>query len=132
MREIHVMLKPASGLCNMQCRYCFYADETSKRNTANFGIMSFDTLHSVLEKVLREVTHSCTIAFQGGEPTLAGLSFFRQAVSICKGKNVNRCKISFANSWRRIIFWSEYRWMAQKNCMTQTELIRSAKVHIAE
>ena len=89
MQEIHLMLKPASGLCNMRCKYCFYADETKKRAIANYGLMSFDTLHSVLEKVLSEATRSCTIAFQGGEPTLAGLPFFRQAISICKGKNVN-------------------------------------------
>ena len=85
MYSINVMLKPASSLCNMRCKYCFYADETKKRAIANYGLMSFDTLHSVLEKVLSEATRSCTIAFQGGEPTLAGLPFFRQAISICIG-----------------------------------------------
>ena len=77
MQHINIMLKPVSGLCNMRCKYCFYADETKKRAIANYGLMSFDTLHSVLEKVLSEATRSCTIAFQGGEPTLAGLPFFR-------------------------------------------------------
>nr|WP_302819989.1 anaerobic sulfatase maturase [Ruthenibacterium lactatiformans] len=132
MREIHVMLKPASGLCNMQCRYCFYADETSKRNTANFGIMSFDTLHSVLEKVLREVTHSCTIAFQGGEPTLAGLSFFRQAVSICKGKNVNRCKISFALQTNGLLIddeWCEF--LAENHFLVGISLDGPKELHDA-
>ena len=35
MRSLHLMIKPASGLCNMRCHYCFYADETSKRETAS-------------------------------------------------------------------------------------------------
>lgn len=115
MREICVMLKPASGLCNMRCRYCFYADETSKRKTANYGIMSMDTLCSVLEKILREVTHSCTIVFQGGEPTLAGLPFFEQAVSICKEKNVNRCKISFALQTNGLLIDDEWCEFLAKN-----------------
>ena len=111
MQEIHLMLKPASGLCNMRCKYCFYADETKKRAIANYGLMSFDTLHSVLEKVLSEATRSCTIAFQGGEPTLAGLPFFRQAISICKGKNVNHCSISFAIQTNGLLIddeWCEF------------------------
>jgi len=96
MHHINIMLKPASGLCNMRCKYCFYADEAAKRKTASYGIMTFDTLHAVLEKVLAETTGSCTIAFQGGEPTLAGLPFFQEAVNICKAKNVNHCKIHYA------------------------------------
>ena len=71
MLNINIMLKPASGMCNMRCKYCFYADEASKREVSSYGIMNFDTLHAVLEKVLSEATRSCTIAFQGGEPTLS-------------------------------------------------------------
>lgn len=91
-----IMLKPASGLCNMRCRYCFYADEASKRETASFGLMSLQTLNAVLTRALAEVTRSITIAFQGGEPTLAGLPFFEEAVRICKKRNRNHCDISFA------------------------------------
>ena len=86
MYSINVMLKPASSLCNMRCNIVFMRMKQKKRAIANYGLMSFDTLHSVLEKVLSEATRSCTIAFRGGEPTLAGLPFFRQAISICKGK----------------------------------------------
>ncbi len=31
MRLVSVLIKPAGGLCNLQCRYCFYADETARR-----------------------------------------------------------------------------------------------------
>lgn len=50
MKDISVMIKPASGICNMRCKYCFYADETSKRTVSSYGLMTFDTLHSILEK----------------------------------------------------------------------------------
>ena len=39
MPAIHVMMKPASGLCNMRCQYCFYADEMEKRSQASYGII---------------------------------------------------------------------------------------------
>ncbi len=76
MPAIHVMMKPASGLCNMRCQYCFYADEMEKRSQASYGIMSFATLENVIRRTLEFAEGSCTIAFQGGEPTLAGLDFF--------------------------------------------------------
>lgn len=90
------MLKPASGLCNLRCKYCFYADETSKRDVENYGIMSIETLENILKKTLADTTSFCTIAFQGGEPTLAGLDFFKTAVAMAKKWNVNRCHIQFA------------------------------------
>lgn len=76
MPAIHVMMKPASGLCNMRCQYCFYADEMEKRSQASYGIMSFATLENVIRRTLEFAEGSCTIAFQGGEPTLARAGFF--------------------------------------------------------
>ena len=96
MRSLHIMIKPASGLCNMRCRYCFYADETSKRQVPSYGMMSRETLSGVLEHGLEAVTGECTIAFQGGEPTLAGLDFFRDAVALAREKNKNNARLHFA------------------------------------
>lgn len=95
-RALHVMLKPASGLCNLRCRYCFYADETAKREVGNRGIMSVPTLENVLRKALAECSGELTMAFQGGEPTLAGLAFFEQAVTLAKKHNAHRCRINWA------------------------------------
>ena len=52
MPAIHVMIKPASGLCNMRCRYCFYADEMENRSQASYGIMSAETLENVIRETL--------------------------------------------------------------------------------
>lgn len=96
MKNLNIMIKPASGICNMRCKYCFYADETRKREISNYGFMDSDTLQAVMEKALKVTESHCTFAFQGGEPTLAGLDFFRQAVAFSKRFNVNNCQISFA------------------------------------
>ena len=71
------MIKPASGGCNLRCRYCFYADITEHREVASYGKMSEETLETLVKKALEESEESCTFVFQGGEPTLAGLDFFR-------------------------------------------------------
>ncbi len=77
MPPITVMIKPASGNCNMRCRYCFYADEQANRQNGSYGIMTQDTMRCLVERAVDYAERVCTFVFQGGEPTLAGLDFFR-------------------------------------------------------
>lgn len=96
MPAIHVMIKPASGLCNMRCRYCFYADEMENRSQASYGIMSIETLENVIRETLAFAEGSCTIAFQGGEPTLAGLDFYRECIRLEQKYNTKNVRIDHA------------------------------------
>lgn len=82
MRQINLLIKPASSLCNMRCKYCFYADEAQARAVANLGIMSEDTMESLLCSVRDALDSSgeVSFSFQGGEPTMAGLDFFQNFV----------------------------------------------------
>ena len=96
MPPIHVMIKPASGLCNMRCEYCFYADEMKNRNRRDYGIMSPQTLENTVQRALDFAEGSCTIAFQGGEPTLAGLDFYRKLLELEEKYNRKHLSISHA------------------------------------
>lgn len=93
MPALSIMLKPASGLCNLRCGYCFYADESTKRQIPCYGMMSTETLEAVLKRALAYAEDSCTIVFQGGEPTLAGLNFFRKVVELEQKWNVHQVAI---------------------------------------
>ncbi len=62
----------------MRCRYCFYDDECAIREVANYGIMSEAVMDCLIFKAL--TAQSVTFAFQGGEPTLAGIDFFTRFV----------------------------------------------------
>lgn len=84
MPDINVLIKPASGLCNMRCDYCFYEDEMKNRKTSSYGIMTEETLENIIQKVMEESNRLCTFAYQGGEPTLIGLDFFRKAAKLQK------------------------------------------------
>ncbi|MCI5661339.1 MAG: anaerobic sulfatase maturase, partial [Clostridia bacterium] len=41
--NLSIMIKPASSLCNLRCRYCFYHDLAENRDVANYGVMSDET-----------------------------------------------------------------------------------------
>ena len=83
MKHISVMLKPASSLCNLRCRYCFYAEVSDSREIRSFGVMERETAAKIVENIFSplEEGDAVHLAFQGGEPTLAGLDFFRFFVS---------------------------------------------------
>lgn len=93
MPIMHILMKPASGLCNMRCGYCFYTDEMEKREQGSYGIMTPETLENVIRESLSFAEGECTIAYQGGEPTLAGLDFFRRSIELQEKYNVNKVQI---------------------------------------
>ncbi len=110
MPPITIMLKPASGLCDMRCRYCFYADEMARRETPSYGIMTDQTLEAVIRRTLAFAQNSCSFVYQGGEPTLAGLDFFKKALDYQKKWNVNRVQI--ANSIQTNGYSLDEEWAA--------------------
>ena len=78
-----LLIKPASGDCNLRCHHCFYLP---KRYL--FGPdphrMSLKTLETLTRKFLSIPMPSHAFAWQGGEPTLMGLDFFKEAVALQK------------------------------------------------
>jgi len=78
MKNLSVMIKPASSLCNMRCAYCFYADVASCRKKASYGIMKKEVAAALIGNIFAVLDKGdhITFAFQGGEPCLAGLDFF--------------------------------------------------------
>lgn len=76
-----VLVKPASAACNLDCEYCFYLDrETDPYAGAENRVMTADTLESLVDGFLFYSFPHSGFAFQGGEPTLAGLKFYEALV----------------------------------------------------
>lgn len=84
MPPLSVLIKPAAGLCQYRCRYCFYADVLSHREAPANAVMSPDTLEALVRKALSYGEGSVTFSFQGGEPMLAGLDFYRELIRLQK------------------------------------------------
>ena len=86
MPDVTMLIKPASGLCNMRCKYCFYYGAPDHQN----GIMTDETLEKLMQRVFEyagDKVSNITFAWQGGEPTLAGEAYFEKAVSLSKELN---------------------------------------------
>ena len=96
MPPLSIMIKPASSGCNLRCTYCFYADEAQARSVPNYGIMSEDTARTLIEKSLAAAEGSVSFLFQGGEPTLAGLGFFRRFVALVEERRPRSLAIQYA------------------------------------
>ncbi|HBQ3847460.1 TPA: anaerobic sulfatase maturase [Salmonella enterica subsp. enterica serovar Senftenberg] len=76
---MHITAKPTSYQCNLKCDYCFYLDKE-----AQFSYqpkMEDSTLKAFIENYIKSSGEMVNFTWQGGEPTLAGLDYFRQAVA---------------------------------------------------
>lgn len=95
---MNYLIKPASGLCNMRCRYCFYEDETNHRSVKNLGILPRETAELLIREALANASRREGIhfAFQGGEPTLAGAEFFRHFLESVAQQNHRRIPVSYS------------------------------------
>lgn len=87
MPPLTVMIKPVSSLCNMRCVYCFYRDVAAHREAASYGSMAEDTLDTLVRRAFAYADGSVSFAFQGGEPTLAGLPFYERMVALQRKYN---------------------------------------------
>lgn len=96
MPPISLMIKPVSGLCNMRCSYCFYADEMSRRDTPVYERMSDETLENVVRRAFMYADDVVALSFQGGEPTLAGAGFFRQVLRLERKYNTRGLRVVHA------------------------------------
>ena len=78
-----IMAKPVGSRCNMRCSYCYYLDKGKYSSHGTQTRMSFDLLERLIRRYI-EASEGPVVSFtwHGGEPTLAGLDFYRKAVEL--------------------------------------------------
>ncbi len=82
-RRFHVMVKAGGSTCNLDCDYCFYLDKEALPGGPGAGRMSADVLERFIQQYIAGVTGpEVVFSWQGGEPTLLGLDFFRTVVAL--------------------------------------------------
>ena len=132
MNSLSLLIKPSSGDCNVRCRYCFYHDEQCNRETFSYGFMSEETLEILIQKALESAKGECSFGFQGGEPTLSGLPFFRKAVELQKKYNVHHTRISNAIQTNGLLIddeWAEF--LAENHFLVGLSLDGTKDIHDA-
>jgi len=82
---IHVVAKPIGPVCNIQCDYCFYLEKQALFRAGEQYRMPDKVLGAFIAKyVASQPTPVVEFVWQGGEPTLLGIDFFRRVVELQK------------------------------------------------
>jgi uncharacterized protein len=80
----HLLAKPAGAICNLGCKYCFFLSKKELYPGSTFR-MSDSILESyICQYIEAQKVPLATIAWQGGEPTLMGLDFFKKAMDLVR------------------------------------------------
>lgn len=81
--SFHVMSKPTGPICNLDCSYCFYLEKEGLYSPQQRWAMSQPVLESYIRQYIEAQSgEMVNFAWQGGEPTLLGVDFFRKAFEI--------------------------------------------------
>ena len=83
-KAFHIMAKPSGSACNINCEYCFFLKKEALYPGSNFRMT--DEVHDAYIRQLfaGHQVPNVTVAWQGGEPTLMGLDFYRRSVEFQK------------------------------------------------
>lgn len=130
-RNITMLIKPASSLCNLRCKYCFYADIAENREIESFGLMSLETADTIITKSLEFACGGVvTFAFQGGEPTIAPLSFFKYFVETVSRLNTGKNTIAYALQTNGTLITQQHcEFFARNNFLIGVSLDGKADIH---
>ena len=81
-REFHLLSKPTGAVCNLDCKYCFFLSKEMLYPGSRFR-MADDMLETYIRQLLEsQPGPEIAVAWQGGEPTLMGLDFFKRSIEL--------------------------------------------------
>jgi uncharacterized protein len=85
VRRMHVMVKPTGALCNLDCTYCYYLSKQNLLGRPEQWRISDEVLETFIRQYFEgQNCKEVIFSWQGGEPTLLGLDFFRKVVELEK------------------------------------------------
>jgi uncharacterized protein len=94
--NFHLMAKPTGAICNLACSYCFFLDKELLYPGSTFR-MSDEMLENYIRQLVEGHRSSeVMVTWQGGEPTLMGLDFYRKAIEL--GNKYRRPGMTFVNT----------------------------------
>ncbi|QPL06514.1 anaerobic sulfatase maturase [Actinomyces respiraculi] len=95
-RPFHLVAKPTGAACNLDCSYCFFLSKEALWDPRGQR-MSEPVLRRFIERYLAaQPDGEVEIAWQGGEPTMRGLDFFRTAVALVEEMRRPRQRVRHA------------------------------------
>ncbi|WP_298832369.1 anaerobic sulfatase maturase [uncultured Piscinibacter sp.] len=85
MTDYHLLAKPAGAACNLDCKYCFFLSKENLYPSRESPLMDEATLDSYLKQLMDSSPGpQVEVSWQGGEPMLRGLAFYRRSVQLAE------------------------------------------------
>lgn len=81
-KPFQLLIKPVGADCNLRCDYCFYLRAAGLYADTRRHVMSDEVLEAMISGLMRQRFPQSVFSWQGGEPTLAGVDFFRRVVAL--------------------------------------------------
>ncbi len=105
-----LLIKPSGSDCNMDCKYCFYKDRAPEVGQGKQR-MSNEVLEKLIKDYLQLGFPVANFSWQGGEPTLMGLDFYKRLVELQKQYGTGGQKVSNALQTNAILLdekWCQF------------------------
>lgn len=130
MPAASILIKPSSANCNIDCKYCFYKCLSSNREEYSKGFMSEETLEQLIIQAIDYADNYVAFAFQGGEPTLAGVDFFHKVVDLQNKHNNKGLTIENTIQTNGILIDEEWaQFLSENHFLVGLSLDGPKKVH---
>jgi len=131
LRAFSVLVKPVSADCNLECGYCFYHGRpTDPYRGSERHLMSPEVLTAFLRQYMPLAGPNPSFGWQGGEPTLAGLDFFRQVVGLQQRFGVSGQVVGNGLQTNGLLIDREWaRFLAQYNFLVGVSLDGPQEIH---
>jgi uncharacterized protein len=130
LTAFHVMVKPVGPICNLDCRYCFYLEKENLYGKKQDWAMPDPLLESYISQyIAAQDAPAISFAWQGGEPTLLGVDFFRKVIAI-QNKYANGKKIENAFQTNGVLLddrWGEF--LAENHFLIGISIDGPAELH---
>lgn len=112
-----VLVKPSGPDCNLDCTYCFYLGKGKLFPETKTHPMSPDIQEEMIRQVMQQSGDAVSIGWQGGEPALMGLDFYKRAIELEKkyghgqsvGNGFQTNGTLLDRDWAK--FFKEYDWL---------------------
>ncbi|MBT2720039.1 anaerobic sulfatase maturase [Bacillus sp. ISL-46] len=128
--SFHMLAKPSGPICNLDCHYCFYTEKVSLFEPKTPFRMSEETLENFIKNYIgSQVAEEIPFVWQGGEPTLLGLNFYKKAVEFQK-KYANGKRISNSLQTNGTLLMEEwFPFLAENNFLVGLSLDGPEEIH---
>ena len=131
--QFQLLIKPAGSRCNLRCTYCFYYGTDRFFERAEAGrpkAMSLQTMEAMVKEFLSYRMPQSILCWQGGEPTLCGLDFFRAAVEAEKRHGADGQVVGNALQTNGLLLDAQWcRFLAEYHFLVGLSLDGPRKLH---